>query len=83
VKLFSLRRGISRLAIALALAGISALAGTINVQWIGDIGNWNTAADWSGGVVPNNRGGNSYSATLPVGAVSLYDISPSCGGPLG
>jgi hypothetical protein len=77
--LFSLRRGISRLAIALGLAGLNAFAGTINVQWINTVGNpvWSIAANWSGGVVPNNSGGNSYSVTLPAGAaVSLYDISP-------
>jgi hypothetical protein len=79
--LFSLRHGISCLAITLAFAGVSAFAGTINVQWINPhIGNWSTAADWSGGVVPNNGGGNTYNVTLPThGSVSgaILDTNPT------
>ena len=34
------------------------------VSWNGGSGNWNTASDWSGGVVPNNGGGNTYNVTI-------------------
>jgi hypothetical protein len=62
------------------LSGVSAFAGTINVQWIGTVQPylWSTAAGWSGGVVPNNSGGNSYNVTLLVrGAPVTADISPN------
>ena len=35
------------------------------VNWIGaSSGNWSTSSDWSGGVVPNNGGGNTYNVTI-------------------
>jgi hypothetical protein len=82
--LFSLRRGISRLALALPLACVSAFAGTINVHWIADPSstrNWSTAANWSGGVVPNNGGGNSYRVTIASSFTppTVFDISPTIG----
>jgi fibronectin-binding autotransporter adhesin len=35
------------------------------VNWNGGNGNWSTATDWSGGVVPNNGGGKTYNVTIP------------------
>jgi hypothetical protein len=49
------------------LVGVSALAGTINVSWTDSsgTGNWDTAGNWSDGVVPNNSNGTGYNVTLP------------------
>jgi hypothetical protein len=73
----------SLLAICFALSGMSASASTINVSWIGPSGMggagiWSSAANWSGGVVPNN---SSYNVTLPDVADSIVqlDMSPTIG----
>lgn len=54
----------------LCLALVDASADTL-VSWIGPTGsggsgNWGTATNWSGGMVPNNGSGNTYSVTLPT-----------------
>lgn len=46
------------------LAGALCSSAQTAVSWNGGIGNWNTAADWSGGVVPNNGGGKAYDVTI-------------------
>jgi hypothetical protein len=64
-------------------------ADSVPVNWIGPTGmggdgNWSTASDWSGGVVPNNGGGTTYGVTItgattvstPFSDVSV-DISPT------
>lgn len=70
----SMLRALTSLVIfSFALAGVSALAGTINVSWtgaassFGDLdGNWGTPGDWSGDTVPNNSDGTTYNVTLPT-----------------
>jgi hypothetical protein len=69
---------ISLLVVSVGL-GANGWAGTL-VNWIGPTGmggdgNWGTASDWSGGVVPNNGGGNTYSVTLPnYHPMNLYNV---------
>jgi hypothetical protein len=37
------------------------------VSWLPGSGNWSQASFWSGGVVPNNGGGNTYNVTISNG----------------
>jgi len=40
----------------------------VDAVWIdGAAGNWNTAGNWSGGVVPNNAGGSTYNVKIDNG----------------
>ncbi len=81
------------LIVCFAFGAGNAQAGITNVQWIGPGGTggngaWSTAADWSGGVVPNDGNGNSYFVTLPSyysnGGIASYgvtlDMSPTIDG---
>jgi hypothetical protein len=56
-------------------------AANVNATWNGGAGNWNNAAQWSGAVVPNNGGGNTFSVFIDGGnaASSLVtlNISPT------
>lgn len=61
------RLAIRLCAILLALMSVGGLRSQAQtaVSWIGtSSGNWNTASDWSGGVVPNNGGGKTYNVTI-------------------
>jgi hypothetical protein len=52
------------LLVLLSVGGSRSQAQTA-VSWTGSSsGNWNTASDWSGGVVPNNGGGKTYNVTI-------------------
>ena len=57
-----------------ALGGVIVRGGMIDESWIGGNGTaWGTAANWSGGVVPNNSDGTNYNVTLPTsGAYGVY-----------
>jgi hypothetical protein len=62
----------SLLILSAALGGVNVLADAIDVNWTGAAvpvfqgsGYWNTAANWSDGVVPNNSGSTTYNVTLP------------------
>ncbi len=55
------------LVILLALTSVGSLRTQAQtaVSWTGtSSGDWNTASDWSGGVVPNNGGGKTYNVTI-------------------
>ena len=57
-----------RRAVACALESLEQR--TLLTQWIGGTGNWNTAADWSGGVVP----GANDDVVIPAGSnVTISD----------
>src|SRR5579863_223275 len=45
------------------------------VSWNGGSGNWNTGADWSGGVVPNNGGGKTYNVTISNGEAETVTLN--------
>jgi fibronectin-binding autotransporter adhesin len=46
------------------------------VNWTGSSsGNWNTASDWSGGVVPNNGGGKTYNVTISPGTAQIVSLN--------
>jgi hypothetical protein len=50
--------------VLLTVGGSRSLAQTA-VSWTGSSsGDWNTASDWSSGVVPNNGGGKTYNVTV-------------------
>src|SRR6266446_1909625 len=55
-------------------------AANVNATWFGGTGNWSTAADWSGSVVPNN-GADSFSVFIDggkmVNSVVTLDINPT------
>lgn len=59
-------------------AGASVTGSQTQANWIGPTGmggdgEWSTAADWSGGVVPNNGNGITYAVTLPTYS-SIYSV---------
>lgn len=57
-------RMVALLLVPASLGGLPSRAQTA-VSWTGSgSGNWNTASDWSGGVVPNNGGGKTYNVTI-------------------
>ncbi|MBK9121404.1 MAG: hypothetical protein IPM18_17635 [Phycisphaerales bacterium] len=67
------------------MAGVStAWANPIDAVWNGGSGSWNTAANWSGIVVPNNAGGNVFRAiidsTNPVASVVTLNTNVTIGG---
>jgi len=57
------------LAAALGLWTAPAAAVQETATWKADpaLGNWNTAANWEGGVVPNNAGGTTYAVLVDGG----------------
>ena len=61
----------------------AALAATINATWNGGAGSWSSASQWSGGVVPNNGGGNAFSVFIdggnPIGSTVTLDTSVTVG----
>jgi hypothetical protein len=76
-----LKAFISFVVLPVALGGMSALAGTIDVSWTGAAvssfnhsGYWGTAANWSDGAVPNNGDGTTYNVTLPSFGSVQYQV---------
>jgi hypothetical protein len=57
-----------------------AAAANVDATWNGGAGNWNTASDWSGNVVPNNAG-NTFSVFIDgakaTSSVVTLDINPT------
>jgi len=50
--------------------------GQTAVSWTGTSGgNWNTASDWSGGVVPNNGSGKTYNVTVGPATGQTVDLN--------
>src|SRR5579864_4872107 len=49
--------------------------GQTSVNWNGGNGNWSTAGDWSGGVVPNNGGGKTYNVTISNGTTETVTLN--------
>ncbi len=45
------------------------------VSWNGGNGNWNTASDWSTGVVPNNGSGKTYNVTISNGEAETVTLN--------
>jgi len=41
-----------------------AKAASLDATWNGGAANWSTASQWSGGVVPNNGGGNTFNVFI-------------------
>jgi hypothetical protein len=66
-------RSAMRLLATLSLAVLISHAQTA-VSWNGGNGNWSTATDWSGGVVPNNGGGNTYNVTIRNGSAETVTL---------
>jgi fibronectin-binding autotransporter adhesin len=66
-----LRVAVKTVAMLLVLTSISGLQSWAQtaVSWTGSSsGNWNTASDWNGAVVPNNGGGKTYNVTINPGS---------------
>ena len=59
--------------IILALQGRS-MAVQITATWNGGAGNWNTAGNWSGGVVPNN-GADTFNVQIDNGNATNSSVS--------
>ncbi|HVN84639.1 MAG TPA: hypothetical protein VMW17_07330 [Candidatus Binatia bacterium] len=58
-----------------------AIAAAVSATWNGGDGNWSAASAWSGGVVPNNSGGNSFGVFIdgknPAASTVTLDLSPT------
>ena len=67
----------------LCLAILPSVAGAANVDatWNGGAGSWGTASNWSGNVVPNNAGGNTFSVFIDganaTSSLVTLDVSPT------
>jgi hypothetical protein len=62
-----------RLLATLSLGMLTSHAQT-SVSWNGGNGNWSTATDWSGGVVPNNGGSNTYNVSISNGSAETVTL---------
>jgi hypothetical protein len=70
----SSHRFVTTVLILAALVQGKALLAQTAVTYTGpNNGNWNTAANWSGGVVPINSGPNTYAVTIPAGRTVNFD----------
>jgi fibronectin-binding autotransporter adhesin len=58
-------------------AGALCARAQTDVTWNGGSGNWNTAGDWSGGVVPNNGSGKTYAVTISNGEAETVTLNLS------
>jgi fibronectin-binding autotransporter adhesin len=68
-------RMVAILFVLMSLGGFRSQAQTA-VNWTGSSsGNWNTASDWSGGVVPNNGGGKTYNVTINPGTAQTVSLN--------
>ena len=58
-----------------------AVAANVNATWNGGAGSWGTASNWSGNVVPNNAGGNTFSVFIDganaTNSLVTLDVSPT------
>src|SRR3954451_725848 len=64
---------ITNIAVGIAAASafsLSAAANVLDASWLGGNGSWHVATNWSGGVVPNNAGGDSFHAVIGSGSVT-------------
>ncbi len=59
----------------------AATAANVDAIWNGGASNWNNISNWSGAVVPNNGGGNTFSVFIDGGKATnslvTLDISPT------
>jgi hypothetical protein len=60
---------------ALNLTGRAAAAADVISTWIGANGNWSVPTNWDSGV-PDNAGGNTFTAIINNGSTVTLDISP-------
>jgi fibronectin-binding autotransporter adhesin len=69
-------RTVATVLVVTSMGGLQSRAQTA-VNWTGSSsGNWNTASDWSGGVVPNNGGGKTYNVTInPVSSSQTVSLN--------
>lgn len=68
-------RMVTTLLFVVSVGGLRSHAQTA-VSWTGtSSGNWNTASDWSGGVVPNNGGSKTYNVTISPGTTQTVDLN--------
>jgi hypothetical protein len=75
VKSFLTTRMVAILLVLTSVGGFRSQAQTA-VSWTGGSGgNWNTASDWSGGVVPNNGGGKTYNVTINPATSQTVDLN--------
>ena len=47
----------------------------INATWLGGAGNWDNAALWDIGVVPNNGGGDTYNVFIDGGKIANSTVN--------
>jgi hypothetical protein len=62
--------------VSLAWLGLlgTASAAQLNATWLGGTNNWNTAGNWSGGIVPNN-GADTYNVFIDNSALTNSRVS--------
>jgi fibronectin-binding autotransporter adhesin len=68
-------RWVAILLVLISVSGLRLQAQTV-VNWTASgSGNWNTGANWSGGVVPNNGGGKTYNVTISPGTAQTVSLN--------
>ncbi|MEQ1906658.1 MAG: hypothetical protein ABL888_20905, partial [Pirellulaceae bacterium] len=67
----------TRLALFTMMFGAAGIASAqTNTNWLGGVSNWNNAANWSGGFVPNNgNGGQNWNVFIDNGLVGNAVVS--------
>lgn len=69
-------RGVVRIVWLLLSCGVTPIArGAEVANWIGGEGLWSDAAKWSGGVVPANNGGRTYTVNIDNGNAAASNVT--------
>ena len=70
------QRGVLRFALLLVSCGVAPFArGAEVANWVGGDGLWSDATKWSGGVVPANNGGTTYTVNIDSGNAAASKVT--------